>query len=106
MNNIIDPATGEELQLVGTLPNLVAYESLKDMVRTASVAQTAHLEMPPTAEQLWELIQGIIKGVKSQLDTNEHLTVEQAQYYCTLDQIQSDLAHELGISTDVTSLKA
>ena len=106
MNNIIDSATGEEFQLVGTLPNMVAYESLKDMVRTASVAQTAYLEMPPTAEQLWEIIQAIITGVKGQLDTNEHLTVEQTQYYCTLDQIQADLAHELGISTDVTPLKA
>ena len=106
MNNIIDPTTGEELQLVGTLPNLVAYESLKDMVRTASVAQTAHLEMPPTAEELWEIIQGIITGVKGQLDTDEHLTVERAQYHCTLDQIQADLAHELGISTNATPLKA
>ena len=106
MNLMIDPTTGEEIQIVGTLPNLVAYESLKDMVRTASVAQTAHLDAPPTAEQLWEIIQAIIAGVKGQLDTDEHLTVEQAQYYCTLDQIQSDLAHELGISTDVTPLKA
>ena len=31
------------------------------------------------------------------------ISKEQEQYYCTLDQIQADLAHELGIDTDAVS---
>jgi hypothetical protein len=86
-----------------TLPNMQAYEDLKGMVRVASVARTYHYALPPTAEQLWDEVQQVVNGVKSQLDLNGELTSEQSQYYCTLDQIQSDLAEELGIATNVAS---
>lgn len=83
------------------IPNMQAYNDLKDMVRFASVQMSVNDPVAPNAEKLWDNVQQLVTGVKTTLDLDSDLTPEQEQYNCTLDQIQADLAVELGVGADV-----